>query len=470
MSTSNHLKKRRNYLNQISMLNISHNSVNKDFNMSEYNSGQKVSHTNYYKYFNRFLLGSAVFGIVVLFFPWTQNISGNGQVTTLKLDQRPQTIQSQIPGRIEKWFVQEGDFVKKGDTILQISEVQSDYFDPNLVERTEQQIKAKASSVSSYGEKVNALNNQIEALATERNLKLQQAQNKLLQAYLKVKSDSIDFQAAKTNIEIAQRQFDRTVTLQEEGIKALKDVEEKRLKLQETQAKLISQENKLLASRNNIFNAEVEISRVSASYSDKISKAQSDKFTAQSSQFDTEAQVSKLENAYSNYELRNQLKFVTAPQDGFINKAIKGGIGETFKEGDQLVGIMPSKYDLAVETYVEPIDLPLLNIGEKVRIQFDGWPAIVFSGWPNVSYGTYGGTVIAIENFISVNGKYRVLLVPDIEDNVWPDAIRVGSGAKTMALLSDVPIWFELWRKLNGFPPNYYNSENETKTSKKELK
>ena len=99
---------------------------------------------------------------------------------------------------------------------------------------------------------------------------------------------------------------------------------------------------------------------------------------------------------------------------------------------------------------------PLIHIGEKVRIQFDGWPAIVFSGWPNVSYGTYGGEVVAIENFISSNGKYRILLAPDKNDNEWPKAIRVGSGAYTMALLNDVPIWFELWRKINGFPPNFF--------------
>ncbi len=449
------------------MLNISHNKVDESFDISKYKSGQKVSQKTYYKYFNRFLIGFAIFGFIVLFLPWTQNITGRGQLTTLKPDQRPQTIQSQIPGRIEKWFVKEGDFVNKGDTILQISEIKSDYFDPNLVARTEQQIKAKSSSASSYGEKIKALDRQINALNIERNLKLEQAKNKRLQANLKVKSDSIEFQAAKTNIAIAQKQFDRIVTLQLEGLKALKDVEEKRLKLQETQAKFISQENKLLASKNNILNAEYEISRVNASYNDKISKAQSDKYSAQSNQYDTEAQVSKLENAYSNYELRDQLKYVTAPQDGYINKALRAGIGETFKEGERIVGIMPSQYDMAVETFVEPIDLPLLHIGEKVRIQFDGWPAIVFSGWPNVSYGTYGGTVVAIENFISDNGKYRVLLAPDKEEHTWPEAIRVGSGAKTIALLNDVPIWFELWRKLNSFPPNYYQPENQAKTLKK---
>ncbi|NNC45640.1 MAG: TolC family protein, partial [Winogradskyella sp.] len=353
------------------------------------------------------------------------------------------------------------------DTIIQISEVKSEYFDPNLVQRTAEQRDAKAQSAVSYEAKVKALDRQIIALKNERRLKLEQAQNKLLQAKLKVQSDSIDFEAAKTNIEIAKRQYDRTLALEQEGFKATRDVEDKRVKLQETQAKLISQENKLLASKNEIINARVEISRVDASYSDKISKAQSDKYTAISSQLDTEAQVTKLENEFSNYSIRNGLLYVTAPQDGYINKAIKAGLGETFKEGEALVGIMPAKVDLAVETFVRPIDLPLVNIGAKVRVQFDGWPAIIFSGWPNVSYGTYGAKVVAIENFISPNGRFRVLLAPDESDHAWPKDIRAGSGAYTMALLEDVPIWFELWRQLNGFPPNYYQPEIDMKTAKK---
>lgn len=449
------------------MLNISHNQLNKSVDITDSKSGKRVFHDRYYKYFNRFLGAFAIVGVIILFLPWTQNITGRGQVTTLTPDQRPQTIQSPIPGRIEQWFVREGDFVSKGDTIMKISEIKSEYFDPNLVERTAQQRDAKAQSVGSYGEKVKALNRQITALMSERGLKLEQARNKLMQSKLKVQSDSIDFEAAKTNKQIAQRQFDRTVILQEEGFKATRDVEDKRLKLQETEAKLISQENKLLASRNEVINAQVEISRVSAAYADKISKAQSDKYTAQSSQFDTEAQVSKLDNEYSNYKMRNDLQFIAAPYDGYINKAIRGGVGQTFKEGEALVGIMPAQVDLAVETFVEPIDLPLLHIGEKVRVQFDGWPAIIFSGWPNVSYGTYGAKVVAVENFISDNGRFRVLLAPDEEDHAWPKDIRAGSGAFTMALLDDVPIWFELWRQLNGFPPNYYQPEEGVKAKTK---
>lgn len=449
------------------MLNISYNKLNQKIDLTEYKSGKKVFHRRHYKIFNRLLIAFSLIVLLMLFLPWTQNVSGEGFLTTLKPDQRPQTIQSPIPGRIEAWYVREGDLVQKGDTILRISEIKSEYFDPNLVARTGQQITAKAKALTSYQEKVKALETQITALARERELKLQQARNKFLQAQLKVQSDSVEVEAAQTNLTIAQRQYDRIVQLQAEGLKALTDVEEKRLKLQAAQARRIAQQNKLLASQNEVINTRVEINRVQAEYTDKISKAQSDKFTAQSGQFDTEAQVTKLENAYTNYEMRNNLRYVRAPQSGYINKALQAGIGETFKEGDRLVSIMPAVYDRAVETYVDPIDLPLMHLGEKVRIQFDGWPAIVFSGWPNNSYGTFGGKIVAIETFISENGKYRMLVAPDETDEPWPEALRVGSGAYTMALLQDVPIWFELWRRLNGFPPNYYQPQTPKTNAKK---
>ncbi|MBC6999776.1 HlyD family efflux transporter periplasmic adaptor subunit [Cytophaga sp. FL35] len=449
------------------MLNISKNPLNKTVHLTGYASTERVFHQRHYKHLNRFLLGSAIFGLIVLLLPWTQNVRGTGYLTTLSPEHRPQTIQSPIPGRIEKWYVNEGDFVQKGDTVLFISEVKNEYMDPKLVERTGAQLKAKSLSVQSYEGKVKALKQQIVALQQERGLKLEQAKNKLAQSKLKVKSDSIDLIAAETNIDIADRQYNRTVQLQEEGLKAVKDVEEKRLKLQETQAKLVSQENKLLASKNEVINAEMEINRLRASYADKIAKSESDMFTAQSNQYDSEAQVSKLENQYSNYDIRSSLHYIRAPQSGYINKAIKAGVGEAFKEGEQLVSIMPADFDIAVETYVSPIDLPLIHVGGKVRILFDGWPAIVFSGWPNTSYGTFGGEVVAVETFISPNGKYRVLLAPDPEDRDWPKDLRVGSGASTIALLDDVPIWYELWRQLSGFPPNYYQPETAANTQKK---
>lgn len=438
------------------MLNISNTDLDKYIDISRYRSLYNAENRVSSKVLRKTLGFFFGIALVFMFVPWTQNIRARGNVTTLKPDQRPQTIHSVIGGRIEKWFVQEGDYVDKGDTILFISEVKDDYFDPNLLSRTQEQLKAKEMSVDSYMEKVRALDTQIDALVQTAELKLKQAKNKYRQAQLKVVADSMDYQAYKVNFDIARTQFDRFQGLYDKGLKSLTDLENKRNSMQKAQAEMIAGENKLLTSRNELINAEVELVAVQANYRDKIAKAESDKFTALSSMYDAEAVVTKLQNQYMNYSVRTGLYYITAPQDGYITKAIQSGIGETIKEGTAIISIMPADYELAVAMYIKPIDLPLLEKGAPVRIQFDGWPAIVFSGWPNTSYGTYGGRIFAIDNFISDNGKYRVLVAPDPEDHTWPDALRVGAGANNMLLLKDVPIWYELWRQVNGFPPDYY--------------
>jgi multidrug resistance efflux pump len=439
------------------MLNISKNKQLDELDFNKSNAGRKLMKRTHFKYFNRFLGGFAVFTIILLFLPWTQNITGNGFVTTLTPAQRPLTLQSPIAGRIEAWYVREGDRVRKGDTILKITEVKSEYMDTSLVARTGQQIDAKSASVISYSEKITQLGNQIVALTNERDLKLDQARNKLLSAKMKITQDSINLIAFVNDERIALKQLERFITLEKEGIRSPADVEDKDLKARTTASKTIAQQQKLLQSKNDLINAEIELNSILQNYAEKIAKARGEQFTAQSAQLGTAAEVSKLEIDRTNYQIRNDMYYVRAPQDGYINKAIKTGIGETFKDGEPLINMMPVNYDLAVETFVEPLDLPLIHVGEKVRIQFDGWPAIIFSGWPNVSYGTYGAKVIAVETFITEsNGKYRVLLAPDEDDHMWPDALRPGSGARTIALLDDVQIWYELWRRLNGFPPNYY--------------
>jgi multidrug resistance efflux pump len=448
------------------MLNISKKNPIAE-SIEQYSTVKNLANRPHYQILNKIIIYVSLIGIVILFLPWTQNISGSGAVTTLKPDQRPQTIHSAIGGRIEKWYVKEGDYVKKGDTILFISEIKEDYFDPNLVSNTKNQVDAKKMSLQSYGSKVSTLSTQINAIENEKQLKLQQAQNKIRQSILKVKSDSMDLEAVKTQIKIANTQFNRAVTLNKEGLKPMTDVEEKRLKLQEVEAKIITQENKLLGSKNELINSKVEVNRIRAEYSEKVSKAESDQFTALSNQYDTEAQVNKLQNQYVNYQIRNGMYYIKAPQNGYINRALQSGLGEIIKEGTQIVSIMPSKYDIAVETYVSPNDLPLIHKGEKVRIWFDGWPTVVFSGWPDMSYGTFGGKIVAVENFISPNGKFRVLIAPDNEEDAWPKQVSVGSGAQTLALLDNVPIWFELWRTLNGFPPNYYQPKEEKSKEKK---
>lgn len=449
------------------MFVISKNTIRRNFEKEGLPAYNGILRLKFSSKFSRWVYILLFIVFVILMCPWTQNIKSEGAVTSLKPEHRPQTIHTTIPGRIEKWYVAEGDKVRKGDTIVFISEIKEDYFDPNLLVRTNDQLKSKEQSIVSYQSKVNALNSQIDALNQSLNFKIEQTKNKVTQSLLKIQIDSAEFEAAVINFNISQEQFKRYDELLKKGIISQTEYEQRKLKMQEAQAKKISGENKLLSSRNEYINTVIELNSLKAEYNDKIMKAESEKYSALSDMFDTEAAVAKLQNQYANYETRTGYYFITAPQDGFITKALAIGIGETVKEGSPIVSIMPSDYELAVEWYVSPIDLPLLQTGEKVRFIFDGWPSLVFSGWPGLSYGTYGGTIVAIDNNITnSNSKYRVLVAPDKNDHTWPKLLRPGGGAVGFALLKDVPLWYELWRKLNGFPPEFYENSSELTTKK----
>jgi multidrug resistance efflux pump len=273
------------------------------------------------------------------------------------------------------------------------------------------------------------------------------------------------------NYQIAKEQYERFEKLYKEDLKSKTELEVRKVAYQRAQASMIGAQQKLLQSRNDIIDAKVELNSVETKFQDEVAKAESDKFTALSSMYEAEIDVSKMQSKVANYSIRNGMYYILAPQDGRITKTLSSGIGETIKQGSAIATIMPTDYDLAVEMYVRPMDLPLIEVGQHVRIQFDGWPAIVFSGWPNTSYGTYGGVVFAIDQFANENGEFRILVSPDKNDKTWPTALRVGGGAYSMLLLKDVPIWYELWRNVNGFPPDYYKTNKDSdKTTAKEKK
>ena len=441
------------------MLNISNNSVTDRFDGKTYSAFRLVMRPTKAHVARKIIWIGLALVLIIMFLPWTQNIRSGGQVTTLRPNQRPQTVHALIDGSIAEWFVQEGDQVHAGDTLLRISEIKTEYSDPQLLTRTKDQLWAKEQSVQAYWSKITALDDRIDALLQTRLLKLEQTRNKIKQSKLKVTSDSIDVVAAETNLTIAQRQLKRTEELYKQDLKSLTDVETKELSLQKTEADLISKESKLLSSRNELINAKVELTSVDAQYRDDIAKAESEKFTAMSALNEAEVEVTKLQNSLSNYQVREGFYAIRAPQDGFVTQVIRTGIGEALKEGEAVLTIVPSDVALAVEMYVEPVDLPLMSAGREVQIQFDGWPAIVFSGWPNTSVGTYTGQVYAIDRTISPNGKFRILVAPDPDAEPWPDALRVGGGTSSMVLLDDVAVGYELWRQINGFPPNFYQPE-----------
>lgn len=413
------------------------------------------------------LWGVFIVLLLTLLLPWTQNIRAKGIVTTLRQEQRPQELNTIIAGRVIKWYVKEGDFVKEGDTILQLGEVKVDYFDPQLLARTQQQIDAKQQSIEGYKNKAGTAETQTAALLQGQILKLQSLDNKLQQQQLKVTTDSTDLIAVNNELTVYKRQIEAAKTMLDSGAISLMEFEKRRVNFQNGSAKKISAENKFAQSKQELIGLRIEKNSAVQEYTDKISKAEGDKFSSLSTAASTEADVAKLQNLYASYDARNKLYYIRAPQNGQITKAKKAGIGEMLKEGEMIVEVVPSTIQYAVEMFVEPMDLPLINIGQKVRFVFDGFPAIVFSGWPKNSFGTFGGKVSAVETSVSANGKFRVLVAEDPDDKKWPQQLRMGGGANGISLLKDVRIYYELWRNINGFPPDYYKPSDAEKDKKK---
>jgi multidrug resistance efflux pump len=436
------------------MLKISPNSVESELKKEKIYSIRLVNTPRNGKVFTWWLLSILGLLIILMFFPWQQNVDGKGQLTALAPKDRPQTIQSPIAGRIDQWFVSEGQFVKKGDTIVILSEIKEKFLDPEMVPRLRQQVGAKEGVISSTMEKAAALSKQINALGSGLVLKLKQAENKVIQARLKVRSDSIDLQSERVQFAIADTQLNLGKGLFNKGFISMIDFQKRQEKFQQSTAKLISQENKLLDSKNSLINAQIELNAIRADYMEKTAKAESDRNATLAYVAEAEGDLAKLENEYSSMLMRSSFYVIRAPQDGYIIKAIRVGIGENLKENESVVTIMPNKPQLAAEMYIRAMDLPLMRKGHKLRVQFDGWPSIVFSGWPGASVGTFGGVVSNIDAVQSENGLFRVLVSPDPAEDRWPDQIKIGSGVYAWAMLDNVPVWYEIWRQLNGFPPN----------------
>ena len=303
------------------MLNISpQNSVTRRLPQGQWTCLERNPLPASSKMMRNWLLSLLVIFLVLLILPWQQNIQTKGKVTTIDPSDRPQTIQATIPGRIEKWYVREGQLVEKGDTIVYMSEIKVEYFDPNLVDRTDQQVEAKENSIVTYEQKAGALADQIEAMRQELKLKREQLEAKVIQSELKFVSLEAEVVQAQVAYDIAKRQERRIDTLFQQGIKSRTDLEDKQRKLQESQAKLVSAENKLQESEQALRVAKLDLNNVVNEFNNKIAKAQSDRFSTLSDRFTAEGDLQKMRIQAESYERRRDFNYIVAPQDCYITQ------------------------------------------------------------------------------------------------------------------------------------------------------
>jgi multidrug efflux pump subunit AcrA (membrane-fusion protein) len=410
------------------------------------------------------LIGLGLILLGVLFLPWTQNIRAKGQITSLYQEQKPQKIYSPIAGKISRWWVKEGDFVEQGDTLAKISEIKAEYLDPKLISRTQEQLDAKKGTVSFYEQKVKSTEDQIANLRSSKALKQDQLTNKITALQQKLTGEKAELEAASNEYNLVKDQFERNQKMFKEGLISQTQFQQRNASMQNSLAKKTISENKVNQTLQEIQNTKIELRGVDQEYSEKMNKAEGEKFQSLGMIETGKGEIAKLENQVASYTIRDGMYYILAPQSGQVINAKKAGIGEILKDGEELLTIVPQNTNYAVEMYVRPVDLPLVSPGQEVRFIFDGFPAIVFAGgWPNQSFGTFPGKIRAVENNIDEKGMFRVIVVENPKDKKWPKQIKMGAGAQGIALLNDVPLWYELWRNINGFPADFYTVKKDEK-------
>lgn len=155
---------------------------------------------------------------------------------------------------------------------------------------------------------------------------------------------------------------------------------------------------------------------------------------------------------------RRSRLLVRAPRAGTILQIQAGDTATFVKEGEILATFAPERRARAVALYLTGLDAAITGPGARVRLIFEGWPAVQFSGWPAIAVGTFAGVVRSVDPVVSENGRFRVLVVED-EAESWPEEryLRLGAKAQGWVLLGEVRLGYEVWRRLNQFPPDPVN-------------
>jgi len=387
-----------------------------------------------------------MFALIALLAPWTQNIRGRGRVVAYSPDQRVQTIEATISGTIAEWFVQEGSEVKKGDPIVKLADN-----DARILDRLDEQRGAIELQRIAMLQRVETLTSRVESLRRSQRAEINSAEANVAISHQDVAAAQQDLTAARAELETNELNLRRQSDLRKDGLASQRELELAELAERQSRAKVASAEAKLQASQNKLYQSRAALRRVIASAEAEIEGAEAALNSAQTDSASVSGGLARLEVDIA----RQEAQIITAPIDGTIQKVVGRLGGEQVSRGEVLAVLVPQTKDRAAELYVDGNDAVLITPGTKVRLQFEGWPAVQFAGWPSVAVGTFGGRVAFVDPTDDGRGNFRVFIVPDREDDPWPAAsyLRQGGLAKGWILLNQVRLGFEVWRQFNGFPP-----------------
>ncbi|KIG18261.1 RND efflux membrane fusion protein [Enhygromyxa salina] len=392
---------------------------------------------------------AAGFGLLILALvvaPWQQSVPGQGRVIAYAPLERQQIIEAPIEGRISMWNVLEGERVRAGEIIAEISDNDDEILARIERERTAvlSQARAAKGTIEVAEAKIAALQLAREAKNLSADLRVDMSRNRLDAAEQAVSAAAAAERTASLNLERQRALFD-------EGLTSKRQVELAQMEFETKQADHNRARASLTAAKREVGALGADRSHVGADASASIEEARASLRKAEAEFAKAEAEIQKIDSRRA----RQQRMSITAPRDGTILRIIAKQDAQMLKPGDPVAVFVPELTASAVELWVDGKDGPLISPGRPVRLQFQGWPAVQFVGWPSAAVGTFPGVVEFVDATADEYGRFRVVVSPAGGDEPWPDAnwLRQGVRANGWILLDRVRLGFELWRQFNGFPP-----------------
>ena len=428
------------------------------------------------------VIGKSMLALLVLTFflvafaPWQQSVVGSGDVMAYAPGDRQQTIEAPIKGRIVNWGsgIVEKAHVRKGDLIVEIADIDESYLSRlesqlaagrSQVEAQHQLLEASQRNLAAALTVVVSIESQVAAYRTVKEQVIASANAEIESAKNKVTAEQQHLAEQRAVLAQVEADYERQKTLFAEGITSTSKFQDAERKYREATAKVAKAEAYVAAARNDLEaklqdrDAKANKAQVDIDYAiAALQKSQGDVAKVEGEIAKASSDLNKAKKELLDQEsklARQRSQTVVAPFDGFLTKIMANQGSRVLKEGDPLCVIVPDTADRAVQIWLRGNDAPLVTPGRHVRLQFEGWPAVQFAGWPSVAVGTFGGEIISVDATDDGKGKFRALVLPDENSQGWPDEryLRQGVRANGWVLLDQVPLWYEIWRRTNGFPP-----------------
>lgn len=378
--------------------------------------------------------------------PWQQTIPGTGRVIALAPEDRVQDVEAPVDGRVIRWHVGEGQVVRRGDPLVDLSDN-----DAEILRRLEDERRQVDRSTAEAEIRRRAFDVRLAGLEEAWRTAVTAADERIRMSQDRVAAAEQGVTAAEAALLAARLNASRQRALLEKGLTSTRNAEVADMELAQRDADVKRARATVDAARR-----EVESLLADRDRTDADGRARLDEARAALAGAAGEVARAEAESARMNVRLaRQQAQQVTAPVDGTVLRILARQSGEQLKAGAVLLTIVPESRRNVVELWVQGNDMPMVAAGRQVRLQFEGWPALQFTGWPAVAVGTFGGRVVLVDAADNGRGQFRVLVEPDSNDDPWPSRhfLRQGVRANGWVMLNVVPIGFEIWRQFNGFPP-----------------